>query len=132
VIKCDVGDDGRHCGKGKPIGEGKLGRQIEWRVRMVFSLVEMHVLVQDGGDVVDVARIVERMGRLDRQEISVPGAGVMDSDGDKNEKDGDASESVGNSVEGWDERRSEIARDNAPVLQRLADEPRTQNRLKTY
>jgi hypothetical protein len=64
----------------------------------------VHVLVQNHGNIVGVARVVEGVRRLDGEEIRIPDTAVVEADRDEDKKDRDASQCVGNGVEGRDER----------------------------
>lgn len=75
----------------------------------------MEVVVENPGDVVDVARVVVRLGGLNGEVIGVPGSGKVNSHRDADEEDDNAHENVGNGVEGRDQRGLQITAVHSPV-----------------
>ncbi len=72
-IEEGVGEGGRDRREGETIGDGEGGRDEQGAVRLVLLLVEGGVCVDDAGDVVAAAGVVERATRRDGHELAVPG-----------------------------------------------------------
>ena len=68
-----VGEGGRDRRERETIGDGEGGRDEQGAVRLVLLLVEGRVCIDDAGDVVASAGVVERAARRDGLELAVPG-----------------------------------------------------------
>lgn len=115
MVQNNMHNDSRDSSKGEAIRQSKLRWQEERRILLVGGLVEVEVVVENPGHVVDVARVVVRLGGLNGEVIRVPGSGKVNSHRDADEEDDNAHENVGNGVEGRDQRGLQITTVHGPV-----------------
>ena len=115
VIETDVDKNSRHSSKGHAVGKRKLGREEERRILLVCRLIELEVLAEDAGDVVNLAHVVVRLHRLDWYVVRVPCTAEVDTTGNDNKEADNTDKHVENGVEGWNQRRANEAAKDGPV-----------------
>lgn len=115
MVQNNMHNDSRNSSKRETVRQSKLSWQEERRILLVGGLVEVEVVVENPGDVVDIARVVVRLGGLNGEIIRVPGSGKVDSHRDTDEEDDNAHENVGDGVEGRDQRGLQISAIHGPV-----------------
>jgi len=94
VVEDGVDDDAGAEGKGKEIGHGVSGREVEGRVIVVGIEIKSVVWTEDAGDVVDVAEFVVGYVGRDGKVGELPDVGVVKNGSDDPVKKDKASEDV--------------------------------------